>query len=1002
MTRAILTGLLALSTLVAWSVEAADGPAGPDFDREIAPLLVTRCLDCHTGAKPKGGLDLSRQKTARAAFTPGKPEASPLWQRVHDNEMPPKKPLPEAEKAILKRWLASGAKWGTDPIDPFRVSTRHRAGYDWWSLQPVQRPAPPQVRQKEWARNPIDAFVLARLEEKGLTPSPEAEPRVLIRRLSFDLIGLPPSPEEVEAFVQKYAVRPQEALEELVDRLLASPHYGERWARHWLDIVRYGESDGFERNNPRPNAWPYRDWVVNALNNDLPYDEFARLQIAGDVLRPSDAAGAQAAGFLVAGIHNTVIGSNEVMRQNARQDELEDLVATVGQTFLGLTVQCARCHDHKFDPVGMTDYYRLAAALAGVEHGERKLTDAAREQKEAEIRRQLADIDGQIAALQQAARKQAGGERPKAPTLPVAPLARWKFEKDAREEMGVLHGTLKGGAEIAGGRLRLNGRDAFVITAPLKQDVREKTLEAWVALATLEQGGGGVITLESRTGAIFDAIVYAERQPKRWLAGSNFYRRSKDLTAAAENADPGQLIHMAIAYHADGQIALYRNGKPYGDPYRPVGAGGELQTYTSGDGRILFGLRHTGGGRGFLAGEVEEARLYDRALTAEEVQASAQVGPDAVTLSPKELLAALSADERRRLEELQTERGRLQQRLQTRSAAAMAVYTVRSQPKPPPTHVLERGDVQKKLDLVGAGGVRALGKAEFALPLDSAEGERRRKLAEWVARADNPLFARVIVNRLWHYHFGFGIVETPSDLGFNGSRPSHPELLDWLADELIRERFQLKAIHRRIVLSNTYRQSALPNPKAAAVDAGNRLLWRKSPVRLEAEVLRDAILATAGQLNRTMGGPGFQDVRTYFNSGTTFYEPLDPTGPEFQRRTLYRFSPRGERSTLLETFDCPDPSARAPSRAVTTTPLQALALLNSSFVLRMADRFAERVVADTKADDPETQTDRAYRLAFGRTPAPEERRRAAAFIGRHGLPAFCRVLLNSNEFIVIE
>src|SRR5262245_62124125 len=370
--------------------------ATPTFDRDVAPLLVHRCLDCHSGAKPKGGLDLSRQKPARAALAGDKPDATPLWQRVRDDEMPPKKPLSASEKALLKAWLDAGAPWGSDPIDTFRTTTTRRAGYDWWSLAPVRPSAIPDVKDTAWPRDPVDRFVLARLEAKGLTPSPEAARRTLIRRVTFDLTGLPPTPDEVAAFLADD--RP-DAYARLVDRLLASPAYGERQARHWLDVVRFGESDGFERDLPRFNAWPYRDWVVRALDANLPYDEFVRLQLAGDALRPDDRDALAATGFLVAGAHDIVLPVGETMKAAMRQDELEDVVATVGQTFLGLTVHCARCHDHKFDPVSQKDYYRLVAALSGVQHGERTMAGESVQTRLAQRKKDAEKLRWSVAAL---------------------------------------------------------------------------------------------------------------------------------------------------------------------------------------------------------------------------------------------------------------------------------------------------------------------------------------------------------------------------------------------------------------------------------------------------------------------------------------------------------------------------------------------------------------------------------------------------------------------------
>lgn len=866
---------------------------------------------------------------------------------------------------------------------------------DPWSLKPVKRPDPPKLDAagQKWAKTPIDAFIWAKLAEKKLTPNGPADPRSLIRRVYFDLTGLPPTPEQIDAFAKNPS---DEAYAKIVDELLASPQYGERWARHWLDVVRYGESDGFERNAPRPTAWHYRDWVIKALNADMPFDQFAKLQLAGDVLDP-DGDGMKATGFLVAGIHNTVLGANAVARATARQDELEDIVAAVGQTFLGLSVQCARCHDHKFDPVTMTDYYRLTAALGGVTHGERTRIPAIRAKLTTErdaVTARLATVEASVRERVRA--KAADGKTP----LAAPPLARWSFDKDATDSVGKLHGELKGGAKVASGRLVLDGKGAFVQTALLTTDLTEKTLEAWVLLPDLSTRGGGIITVEVSSGARFDSIVFGERQAKRWMAGSENFVRTKDLDAATETVTD-KLVHVAIVYATGGAITLYRNGERVSEGYTPAGSG--LQTYKANGAHLLFGLRHTGGANAFFRGEIEEARLYDRALSAAEVKASAAAGPDALGVSTKAMLAEMTAAEKSDHERLLTERKALDAKLAT--ALPEKVFAVMPAPVPA-AHVLHRGNVEKPKKEVQAGGVECVpGESGFGLTAKATDAERRKKLAEWIARADNPLFTRVIVNRLWHHHFGIGIVDTPSDFGANGGKPSHPELLDWLASELAEKKYQLKSIHRLIVLSAAYRQSSGKNADATKLDADNRLLWRKSPTRLEAEAVRDAILDVSGQLDRTAGGAPFHDVKTYENNGTTYYQPLDDPGPKANRRAVYRFSPRGERDAVLETFDCPDPSAQTPRRQTTTTPLQALALWNDAFVLRAADRLTERVTTDCqRAGETSTKrlVSRAYQLAIGREPTADEVKPAAALVEKHGLKALGRVLFNCSEFVVIE
>jgi hypothetical protein len=849
-----------------------------------------------------------------------------------------------------------------------------------------------------WARNPIDAFILAGLNRHHIKPAPAADRATLIRRATLDLTGLPPTPAEIDAFVND--ARP-DAYERLIDRLLASPRYGERWGRHWLDVVRFGESQGFERDKPRDHAWRYRDYVIAALNADKTYDRFVKEQIAGDVLAPAAAEGVVATGFLVCGPWDEVGATQQgaVSRRRVREEELEDMIAAVGQTFLGLTLNCARCHAHKFDPIPQRDYYRVKAALEGVRPGDRAvLTPDEAKAREARLAR-VGELEKDVAAIEAAGREAALRKQGRpAPGAVPRPMARWTFEADARDELGKMHGTLHGGATVANGRLRLDGKGAYLATAPLPRAVREKTLEAWVSLPTLDQRGGGVISLETKDGRVFDAIAFGEREPRKWIAGSDSFHRTRDLTAAAETAKPAELVHMAIVYGTDSGIAVYRNGAPYADTYVPTGPSAGLRNYAADESRVLIGLRHTGAGNGFLTGEVAEARLYDRALSAAEVAASFRAGPEEVPLT--DALKALTQEQRQKRDRLLAQLDR--ERVAVASLASPALAYAANSTKPEPTFVLRRGDVEKPDEEVTAGGLSVVKSpsAEFGLTTDAPEGERRRKLAEWIASADNPLTARVMVNRVWQYHFGRGLVASSSDFGFNGDRPSHPELLDWLADEFVRSGWSVKHLHRLIMLSATYRQSARPNAEAAAVDADNRLLWRFPARRLEAETVRDVMLAVSGQLNPTMGGPSYRPFKiTVFNS--TFYDLIDETTPEMQRRTVYRMSVNSAKNPLLDALDCPDPSVKAPRRAVTTTPLQALGLMNNAFVLRQARRFAERVAKEA-GDDPAARVGMAYRLALGREPTPAEKARAVGHVREHGIESLCWVLLNASEFLYIR
>jgi hypothetical protein len=466
-----------------------------DFDKQIAPILVSHCLECHRGSEPEGGLNLTERALVQTggdsgeAIVVGNASDSLLWERVRSDEMPPKHPLSNAKKATLKQWIDEGAKWGDGALDLFSITTDSRAGRDWWSLQPLQD-VPVPAFDSQWGRNAIDAFVLRRLLAEGLKPSSEADPRSLIRRLYFDLTGLPPTPEQVAAFVAD----PSEAsYQTLVGDLLNSRQYGERWGRHWLDVVRFGESDGFERNFQRENAWHYRDWIINALNDDMPYDEFVRMQLVGDQLA-GGTDGAAATGFWVAGVHNTVVGGSKRMKQLARQDEIEDVLATLGQTFVGLTFNCARCHDHKFDPITQAEYYQLASAISGLGYGERNVPVPDEQATLASLDQQIAEQRAKLAAIDQAARQKImdarGSGEIATPELPAA-MARWEFDSDLNDSIGRLHGTARGNARIENGALILDG-ESFVETSPVPTNIVEKTLEAWIQLDNLDQRGGAV------------------------------------------------------------------------------------------------------------------------------------------------------------------------------------------------------------------------------------------------------------------------------------------------------------------------------------------------------------------------------------------------------------------------------------------------------------------------------------------------------------------------------
>lgn len=970
-----------------------------EFGRDVQPIFAKHCYSCHGPDKQKNDFRLDIKEKALAggesgaAVILGKSTESPLIHfvsgLVEDKVMPQKgERLTPEQIGILRAWIDQGANW------PEQFSGRNDVK-DYWAFKPLLK-----------ARNSssIDDFILAKLKENGSSLSPPADKTTLLRRATFDLLGLPPTPQELDNFLADSSTN---AFEKVVNRLLASPHYGERWARHWLDLARFAESDGFEFDKMREQAWHYRDYLVRSFNEDKPYAQFIREQIAGDALEPVTRDAIIATGFLTAGPYDEAgnTSASTLLKARIREEEMEDMIAGVSQTFLAMTVNCARCHDHKFDPIPQRDYYRIKAALDGVRHGNRSLMTAAeakaREEKLNELNAKIQGAEKQSAVIEQKVSARILRERTNAAagtdsiTNVLQPLACWSFEGNARDSVGKLHGSLMGGAKISNGRLVLDGKEAFLRTEPLTRDIREKTLEAWVVFSNRAQRGGGVISLENKSSGTFDGIVFGERVPKKWMAGSSYFQRSRDLNAPDEEAGPTELVHIAIVYRADNTITVYRNGQAYGEAYTPKGEQADLQTYASGNARVLLGLRHTGAGNGFFAGEIEEARFYDRALSPAEMADSAR-SMNSKLITREQLVSAMTSEERNQHQAFTAEAEKWR-KARREIPPVPEVYAAVSR-QPEPTFVLARGDVEKKRAEVTAGGLSALAQADFELSSATTESQRRLKLSDWIASPSNPLTWRVIVNRVWHHHFGRGLVGTPNDFGVNGERPSHPELLDALATEFLAQGGSLKKLHRTIMLSATYQQSssgALPEH-----DAENRLLSHFPLRRLEAESVRDAMLSVSGQLNPQMGGPGFRPFKVTV-SGSHFYELTDPIGLEFNRRTIYRMNIQSGKDPLLDSLDCPDPSTKTPVRNTTTTPIQSLGLMNNAFVQRQCRYFAERLEKEAGANR-DAQLKLAYRFAFGRAPRSDELKSAVELAQAHGLESVCWVLLNASEFLYVR
>lgn len=943
----VICGVAPLAALLALALASAKSETRPHA--QAMEVLQTVCLKCHNAGQKAGGIDLSTRATALAsgAVSAGRPESGRLLRAVSEGRMPPVGRLPEAQIAAVRRWVLAGAPWPAgrlEPLEPARAPL--------WSFQPPRRPPLPRSRFDRLAVTPVDRFLFAGLEHQGLEPSAPAGKLALLRRVAIDLTGLPPTPQEVDAFLND---RSPDAYEKVVDRLLASPAYGERWARHWLDIVRFGESTGYEQNHLRRNAWPYRDYVIRALNQDKPYDRFILEQIAGDQLADLAPDSVAATGFLVAGVHDTVgIQEEEGTRQQCLND-LEDIVATTGAAFLGLTVGCARCHEHKFDPIPQEDFYRLAAVFAGVRHGERPL---APEPDEA-TRRELAENAAQQTRTQDA--------------------------------INLIDSQARLAAQRATGR---PAAPRPAVTARRNSDEFAPLTARFVRLAILETLGGVEPALDEIQVFGADSRV-------------NLAAASRGARASASGTLPGFAIHR-VDHLNDGrfgndwswvadtrgaawvQIELPRPERI--DEVVWSRDGGEIPRF---DDRLPLKYRI-------------EVSLDGREWTTVSTEEGRAQGND--YLHPDRLREHMTPDQRARRDVLLAELRRLQdaaQEMQSRNMAYIGQFT-----SPDTTWLLRRGDVMQRGPVILPGSlteVRCL--PPVALPADAPEGARRLALARWIADPRNPLTARVIVNRLWQHHFGRGIVGTPSDFGRNGEKPTHPELLDWLACELMQPTTQsagiarspvprpwsLKHIHRLIVTSYAYRQSSAASAAGMAKDAGNQLLWRMPLRRMEAEAVRDSILQASGRLDRRMGGPGFRLFR-YKVVNVAIYEPLEEQGPETWRRAIYQQHARAYQDTLLGALDCPESANRTPRRDSTTTALQALSLLNGRFVRQQSNLFADRVRREAGAS-PTAQVRHAFRIAFGRLPRPLEEKAAVALAGSDGLPALCRALLNANEFL---
>jgi hypothetical protein len=1131
-----LSYTVAKLTLIAWILASqsvlADSSDSVEYSRDIKPLLKAKCYSCHGALRQEAGLRLDSVANMKIGGDSGpalnidKLLDSHLLSRItasdESERMPPEgEPMSLEQIERVKTWLNDGAKSPAD--EKTQVDPRQH-----WAFQPVKNIQPPGDG------HPVDGFVDASLEAAGLHRSPRANTVSLIRRMFLDLHGLPPSPQQIDHWTHVFDTEtPDVASRKLVDELLESPRYGERWAQHWLDIVRYADTHGYEVNTPRPNAWPYRDYVIRAFNEDRPYDRFVIEQLAGDTVG-EDAA----TGFLVtaAALLPGQIGQDDASKRLARQDELDEIIIGTTATFLGLTVGCARCHDHKFDPIPQEDYYAIQSFFAGVQYGDREIrgeefqrrvTEAdALQPRIDELRQQLSQhelrastgltliIDdedmGRVSVLKA---KNGHGTNPDGTARGylndvgdadrVGNLSRgrytwwdntlgedvftWNPATAGRFRIWISWGVHGSGVHTHDARYVLDIDGDLSTTSDQQEIARSDQLhfayensgetEMKPLWSGLFDAGEHQLTTTSRlilrcgeteTGITADVIVLQQVDDSQSLdlADSAPPRRLLPALRMAVNARhnvehfaarPAKFVRFTSLETVDDNrhepcldelevfstqagapnIGLAKLGTVATSSGNISNAGiHQLPHINDGNYGNNFSWISNEHGKGWVQLEfravteinrVEWGRdrtegFKDRLPVRYHIETSVDgrqwttvaTSDDRVPMgTPHDSRWALvrssrahssqSADQAANQDDvvaLSDELSRLEQRqAELRKPDVVFAGTFQI---PNSTFLLNRGDPEQPLREVQPHVVTSLGTLE--LENGSTDQQRRTQLANWIASPDHPLTARVIVNRIWQSHFGLGIVPSPSDFGLNGMSPSHPDLLDWLAQEFVANNWSIKHLHRLIMSSETYQQSTTWQPtntnavEPLQIDAGNVLMWRFPGRRIEAEAIRDCILQVSGQLNLKMGGPGFDFFQS--RGGLSGFPPVEEFTPNELRRMIYAHKVRMEPVPVFGAFDCPDAGLPTPRRSQSTTAIQALNLFNSSFVVDQATVFAERLWAESP-ESMDEQIRLAFRISLGRLPTDEEMKLIHPVVEQNGLQTLCRSLFNSNEFLFI-
>ena len=982
-----------------------------DFVRDVQPIFNAKCLKCHGPLRQESEYRIDVRDIALSGganyapnILPGKSADSPLFQfvagQVEDMLMPAKgERLTKSETEIIRKWIDQGADW------PDSANQKAENKLDWWSLQTLpDLVPPPNPHGFPSPNNAIDAFIHTELHDRNFAPSPSAVKRQLIRRLYFDLIGLPPEPAEIDAFVNDPS---PDAYARLVDRLLASPRYGQRAARHWMDAAHFAETHGHDQDRIRENAWPYRDYLIDALNDDVSYTDFVREQLAADVFAKDEPAKIAALGFLAAGPwdESTLrdIREDTIDREIGRYVDRDDMLTTVMSNLVSLTVQCARCHDHKFDPIPQADYYALQAVFARVERANRAYDD---EPAIAHQREQLKRRQHQLAQPTPELRTELLSEQVQ------IELSRWeaslsestqRWQKlniaQARSTDGSTLTLQTDGSVLASGKLP--ERDTYelqgTVALPRITGVR---LEVMADTSLPHSGPGRQDNGNLHLSEV--ELLVASDKPLAW----------RDAQADFNQSDWG--IARAIDGRAETAWGIYpKVGQTHEAVFElaePVSLD-EQQSIT-----IRLKQLH---GAGHLIGRPR-------------MSLTADVPPIKTVGLPAEVSELLAKSATTRTDE---ERYQLalywQRQLNTRQLAELPkqkfVYaaaadfepdgSLKPPPGPRPIHILARGDIRHPKQIAQPGSLTCIQSLppSFNIASDQKESVRRAALAHWITDSRNPLTWRSIVNRIWQQHFGRGLVDTPNDFGRLGSQPSHPELLNWLAADFRNSDQSLKRLHRQLVLSGTYQQSSRQNigvlngqqqpraDEARRLDSDNKMLWRMQRTRLDAECVRDCMLSCSGQLDLRMGGPSDRQFDLKPGRHVTpviDYALFDLDGPLGQRRGIYRFLFRTLPDPFMEALDCPAGDQITPTRSNSVTVQQALAMWNDAFVLKQAEHLAARL--EREATDQQGRVQLAIGLAFSREARSDEVARYVEYANQYGLANFCRLIFNTNEFMYVD